>query len=565
MGNMILGTYGYYYPYTNDKGQKAGLQFYNQYINAYYNPGYLTDEMIENALADKPVQFEVPGQGIVTVKVIPYVTKAGKQTRIIQFSKPTDKLDDKAIINANLEKIALSYWNASSSRLDYTGPQKMIASLNIDSRWHTYAYSIRVGTDLCGVVEIYKSGTRTKKIFAYCKVDKENNSCEYLTEDQLNHLQAVAKAKADAINAERDSIRNELDAIQKDVLKWTEDIKNKIWLTPTITKAEFIKNVEPIVSNVSVASLESLVEGLSTSRNVPPLYSYFEDAKIQVYSTVTMVNYTKPTAIDTAIDAVKNSLLRSLKIRYEYEKLNAVRHDLNKQIEDNGLEAVVENISIDTALDLGKFREVQKILSKYKTGTPKYICLHMYQNIIDVDTLKTNILNMLKIYYDFYDMPEKDRKAIAKFIAVHKLSEYYDRIKQYDDVVETLIDNSRDPKLTKPILESIAGTSRANILKDKTFYFEKRGRIPADLLVLKPIELLESLRDIIKPYNQSSAVAIISNIELDADESFIFQFYTFADNDGDDSDFDGRRLSNITKIYNRLHPNERINFNFDHE
>ena len=561
MGNMILGTYGYYYPYTNDKGQKAGLQFYNQYINAYYNPGYLTDEMIENALADKPVQFEVPGKGIVTAKVIPYVTKAGKQTRIIQFSKPADKLDDKAIINANLEKIALSYWNTSSNRLDYTGPQKMIASLNIDSRWRTYAYSIYVGDDLCGVVEIYKSGTKTKKIFTHCKVDTENNSCEYLTDDQLNHLRAVAKAKADAINAERERIRKEVEAVQKEVLKWIEDIKNKVWLTSAITKTEFIENVEPIISNVSVASLDSLVEGLATSKNVPQLYSYFENARHQVYLSITSSTYTDPTTIDN----VKNSLLRSLKIRYEYEKLNVIRYDLNKQIEDNGLESVVENISIDTALDLGKFKEVQKILNKYKTDTPRYICLHMYQNIIDADTLKTNILNMLKIYYDFYDMPEKDRKAIAKFIAVNKLSEYYDRIKQYDDVVETLIDNSRDPKLTKPILESIAGTSRANILKDKTFYFEKRGRIPTDLAVLKPIELLESLRDIIKPYNQASAVAIISNIELDADESFIFQFYTFADNDGDDSNFDGRRLSNITKIYNRFHPNAKINFNFDHE
>ena len=121
-----------------------------------------------------------------------------------------------------------------------------------------------------------------------------------------------------------------------------------------------------------------------------------------------------------------------------------------------------------------------------------------------------------------------------------------------------------DAKLSilKPLLTSIAGTSRANYLKDKTFYFERRARLKDDIILFKPIELLEDLRDCIKAFNVSSNVAILTNIELDADETFIFQFYTFSD-ESDGSDFDGRRIQYMTKIYNMHHPTQKIGFVFD--
>ena len=56
----------------------------------------------------------------------------------------------------------------------------------------------------------------------------------------------------------------------------------------------------------------------------------------------------------------------------------------------------------------------------------------------------------------------------------------------------------------------------------------------------------------------SSDVAILTNIILNADESFTFQFYTF-----DSEGMDGRRILNLTKIYNRCHDDHRIGFNFD--
>lgn len=226
--------------------------------------------------------------------------------------------------------------------------------------------------------------------------------------------------------------------------------------------------------------------------------------------------------------------------------------------------SLTDSVDINTALSLGYFTQVQKILVKYKTKAPEYIITKMYPDEIDLKSLEEKLLNLLKVYYDFYDFPEKDRKAIAKFIAVNKMSEYYESISKFEDVVEVLIDNSRDPKLTKPILESIAGTSKANVLKNKTYYFEKRGRLRNNILVNRPIELLDGLRDCIKLFNTSSGVAILTNIELDSDESFIFQFYTFANNEGDESGFDGRRMLNLTRIYNRSH-SPKIGFVFGND
>ena len=48
-----------------------------------------------------------------------------------------------------------------------------------------------------------------------------------------------------------------------------------------------------------------------------------------------------------------------------------------------------------------------------------------------------------------------------------------------------------------------------------------------------------------------------------SDESFIFQFYTYSESSGDKSGFDGRRMLNLTRIYNRNHPDKKIGFNFD--
>lgn len=550
MANVLHGQWGYYYPYSDETG-KHGLKILDWVYSKYYQPGYLTDELIEEMLADKIITFEVPGKGDIRAQLVPYVNKKGISTKIIKFlDSDSTKIDDSRAIAANSEKIATSYWDASTSRFNYKLPQMEIDSLELDKRWKTYARYDYISDDqMYGTIKIYRPKARKDdSIILYCLVNTSTGECKESSEEEIKTLKAKIRAEYDEITRLNKEARAPLTT-------FVNDIVNAIWGGSSLTIKDFVINAEPIVGSVDVPNLEELVKGLMTSKNIPYLNTYFDNARRSI-------SCIDRNSSEEEKNEIKNKLLKQLKIRHEYEKSKNVRRELYQRIEDEGLQSVVEDIDIDTALDLGYFKEVKKILVKYKTNVEKAICFYMYPEIIDRVELETRLLNLLKVYYDFYDMPEKDRKSIAKFIAKHKLSDYYDRISRYDDILEVLIDNSRDPKLLKPILNDIAGTSRASCLKDKTYYFEKRGRLRRDVILYKPIELVEELRKHIKEFNVSSDVAVLTNIELDADASFIFQFYTFANTEGDTSGFDGRRMLNLTRIYNRYHK-DKIGFTFD--
>ena len=555
MANVLHGKWGYYYPYVDEGGKSKGLKILDWVYNKYYEPGYLNDELIEEMLSGKIIAFDVLDKGTITAKIVPYVNKKGMNTQIIQFTNPDEgKLPDNKLILANAEKIAISYWNNSSSRFDYSKPQIELDALDLSKRWRSYATSHWLSNQYSyGEIKIYKPKARKDDaIILYCIVDKTRSECIHCSEEELKALKSRLEKEEEEKNAKRDALR-------KSGLNWLNSIMDTIWSGSRIDMSSFIKNVEPIIASVEVSNIDELVQGLLTSKSIPTLDSYFNTAN----SRFSYLSYG-----DTSekVEEIKTTLLKQLKIRYEYEKIKAIRRELLARVEDEGLSSVVSDVDIDLALDLGIFKEVQKVLKKYGDKSVKYICMQMYPEIIDKITLETKLLNLLKVYYDFYDMPEKDRKSIAKFIAKHKLSDYYERISRYDDVLETLIDNSRDSRLLKPILNDIAGTSRANCLKDKTYYFEKRGRLRKEIILYKPIELVDELRKHIKEFNISSDVAILTNIELDSDASFIFQFYTFAESEGDNSGFDGRRMLNLTRIYNRHHKEEeKIGFIFNNE
>lgn len=557
MANVLHGKWGYYYPYVDEGGKSKGLKILDWVYDKYYEPGYLTDEHIEAMLADKVITFEVPSKGIITARIVPYVNKKGMDTKIIQFDNPDDGTDlpDDKIILANSEKIALSYWNNSTARFDYTRPQLEVDALSLSRRWRTYARDYWLSNQYSyGEIKVYKPKARKDDaISIYCLVDKTKNECKECSEEEIKDIKAKLEKEKEDQKAKRDALRNAGKT-------WLSSIMEIIWPGgASIDMQTFIKNVEPVIEGVEVSDIGELVQGLLTSRSIPSLNSYFDDANYEF-------SYLSHDDTLDKVEKIKTKLLRKLKIRYEYEKIKNVRRALLSRVDDEGLANVVADVDVDLALNLGIFKEVQKILKKHGSSAVKHICLYMYPEIIDRVDLETRLLNLLKVYYDFYDMPEKDRKSIAKFIAKHKLSDYYERISKYDDVLETLIDNSKDPKLLKPILNDIAGTSRANCLKDKTYYFEKRGRLKRDVILYKPIELVEELRKHIKEFNVSSDVAILTNIELDSDASFIFCFYTFADTEGDTSGFDGRRMLNLTRIYNRHHKKEeKIGFIFNNE
>lgn len=544
---------GYYFPYRDEEGKSRGIAISKDDYDLYFEPGYLTYELVDQMCNGKKITFNVKDT-TVTASVVSYINGSGKSAKSIKYN--IEGVDEEPkIIRANLDKITLSYWNPTSSRFDYTRPQATIDSLGLFSIWKTYATYEKYGKKLFGTVRIYKSHSSKDAITTYCIANQDTNECIVVDEAKFKAEIKAIQDEEEARNAAEAQRRIECKVVKDRIRAWIEDLRSKI-----LDGGNLIDNLNTNVNDVDVPDINDLVSGLINKNKRADLKIIFDNA-ISDLRYITVDNYDDPNKL---VD-FKNSLLRTLKIQLEYLKVLDVRDSIWKQFSTSGLEATVEGIDIDTALDLGIFKEVKRIMLKYPSSPEKAIIYEMYKNILDSTELRTKILNLLKVYFDFYNMPEKDRKSLAKFIVKHNLSDYYDEICKYEDNVEIIIDESKDTKLLKRVLTDIAGTPKADCLKDKTFYFEKRGRIRDNVIVNKPIELLDKLKECITEFNYASDVAILTNIELDSDESFIFQFYTFAAGTGDTSGFDGRRMLNLTRIYNRHNPSQRIGFNFDNE
>ena len=213
MANVLNGQWGYYYPYVDETGKKRGLKILNWVYSKYYEPGYLTDELIEEMLADKIVTFDVPGIGTITARIIPYTNKKGMNTRIIQFNEPEDgKSEDHKLILANAEKIATSYWDSSSGWFNYRRPQEVINKLDLSTEWKTFAKEVgTVGNNRYGNIKVYKSRSRKgDNIELYCEVDTIKNSCEMITEEKYKTLMAQKEEKEAAAREIRKKYRDEL-------------------------------------------------------------------------------------------------------------------------------------------------------------------------------------------------------------------------------------------------------------------------------------------------------------------------------------------------------------------
>lgn len=564
-GKVIRGPYGMYYAYKDENGAKRGLSITDNVYERYYEPGYLTDSHIEDMLQGKTISFKIPTSAEpITAKLVPY-TRNGRNSKIIEFSvSPSEDNKDNEIIYKEAENILKA--SMPGGYFDYRATQKYVNSLKLTNNWTTFARYNRFfdNTIYLISIELYIPRMRGHKLYMYGLVDTANNEYTVISEDEYNKLLKAytdKEANEKSLAAEQ---RKKAYEVILDNLRWMNDLVGEIWPDGSKqTSEQLIESIEKVTAGINVSNMQDRLLGLTTARSTKSynLNAIFDKAEDRVRREINVNTYTD----ENMIRSIRTDLLENIKVYAEYLKLNNVRHSLYKQYQNSGLDGMTASIDIDTALSLGYFPMVKQALVKYRENAPKYIIYEMHKDILDAEQLKVSLLNLLKIFYDFYDMPEKDRKAIAKYVAVHKLSEYYEAVSQFDDVLEVLIDNSRDPKLTKPLLESIAGTSKANVLKDKTFYFEKRGYLRNDILLYKPIELVEELRKCIKEFNTSSNVAILTNIELDSDRSFIFQFYTFAEGEGNENGFDGRRMLNLTRIYNRHHPKEKIGFNFNND
>lgn len=556
LGVIQFGPYGKYYSYTY-KGEKKNLSLKQQ-------GEVLTPEQLDELIENKKLTFDVNGEPI-TAEIVEYYHPYKKRNmeKIVYSGKltktPTTPIDsgkDKSVLEGLKDEILFLFEDNN----EFYANKKSTSLINSKGLSQHYTCT-SIGTDITSVLQviIYSGKDYSEKenqILTFYLLTESRSGYKskkkLLTEKEYSDLLDDKKAKADALE-KRDK---EYEEIVKKAQSWLNDLKDKVMdgsgvLLPTET---LLPALEPIVKDVSPSDMHSLITH-------PPvnISNIFADKS---YVTCMISRYSEN--YEQSFEKMKAFTLRKFRDYYDYKKLKSIRDEIYNDIMKNGLESVVDEINIDSALDLGYFNNLKTLLKSTKYDYQlKVLCYNSFLEVTDGDELKTKLLNLLKVYHDFYNFPEKDIKSLAKFIAKNNLKDYYDKICEYDSAIEVLFEDGSS-ELKKKILVGVAGGGRdlSFLNRDKSFYFEKTTKVKDNVIVRDPVWLLEELRKLIKFYNSSSDVAILTNIILEPDgEHFTYQFYTFSDSEKGET-FDGRRLQYMTRLFNKTHK-EKIYFDYD--
>ena len=573
LGKIKNGAYGKYYEYYID-GEKhiLGLEDKKPSDASFKGATPETPEQIDELLEKSKVDFIFNGENV-HAELVPYVNRKGETVSIVKYSKAeivTETTNaDLSIIESNKDKIINIFSDNSDKGDNFYARLKtdeLLKSIGL-SKYHCGVER----TELSSVVRVIiykgikadmrneanrlyimllKSGVRSS---AYKVARTEISASEYLNElNNYNENLRLAKEKEDALQ----KVINETRAEAKE---WLNNLHKQIFGGNTsLTPRQVIDALEPVVSSIPKEESSVLVAPRSK------LYEIIDVSRANYIGS-----YGRRDKCKEDFEEMKTNVLKNLRHMYDYRVLAYVRDSIYNDVKENGLKSVVDGMSTEEALNYVGIMEFRKfkhtlVKSSYPINT---ICYNVYKNIIDPDELYTGILNLLKVYYDFTDFPTKDIKAIAKFVAVHKLDEYYDILAKCEDAIDIIIKDGSSDFRKKALLE-VAGSGKVgksfNIdeLKASNHYFEKTAKLRTDDRV-NAVDILNDLRALIGEFNVSSDVAILMNIELDADESFVYQFCTFTD-DETGANLDGRRVQYMTKLYNRGRPdNKKIHFTFE--
>ena len=294
MANKLLhGQYGWYYHYVDANGKKRNLSIFDDVYTNYISKGYFTETHLESIVQGKTVTCSVPkksgsGDIKVTAKLIPYTRKDGKETKIIDFQ--TDQANDEIIIRAKGEEIVKSYWDGS--RFSYSRPPSFIEKLDLSQQWKTWSQDqIISGQRLC-FVKCYRPKIRQDEGITFYGL-VENGNLVPISEEKYKTVIKDAEEKAAKEHEEYLKNYDGMMAVQKEALKWLDDIIDKIWpggARPTT--AQIIANAEPVVANVNVPNLEDRIAGMmnSTTMYKTNMSSYFENARTEIKTKITTKN-----------------------------------------------------------------------------------------------------------------------------------------------------------------------------------------------------------------------------------------------------------------------------------
>ena len=571
LGKIKTGEYGKYYSYFHN-GKYQNLSLRDQGIN-------LTPDELDHLIINGTLTFKDAKGNTVLAEFVSYFNKKfNKQSQYIKYTSNAtssvsaqDLAKDKAIIEQNKDKIIdifsknKEYWNEKWT-------EDLLNNKLTLSQTYFCNSSPKPFNKILKVIIYYgksKKDTSNVLLTIYLKPTGARfsvsyySTCEYQEISEAEYQQSLKQyEEEEKSKAEKAKKLEEAYTVYKDqVIDWfkaiNKDIANN---APHKTIAEYLDVIEPYIKKIPATPNPC-------SWRPAFLLDIISMDKVTLAFGSHANSYVEPSYYEDKATTLLKSALNDLRKWYDYHKIRIIRDTIYKEVKDKGIEAVVDQVNIDNALDLDVFLKFRKAVKKGIKDAEEFICYNMFIDILDPDELKTHILNMLKTYHSFCNFPAKERAAMAKFIANNKLEDYYDEIAKYDEVLEVLIDESKDTKFKKKLLVGASGGVRdLSFLQKKTLYFERIATIKnVNLIVYKPLELLDQLRALLPVYNANSDVNVLTNIILEDDGGYVykFQFYTFSDTQ-DGSDMDGRRLQYLARLYNSNKDDaHKIYFSYD--
>lgn len=546
-------------------------------LKIYFNipAKYITSEMVENLIDGKVATFQrksLFGYSEISVKLTTKTSKFGNLYGAIEEDKEIATFDDRPIVKGALNRLI------SDDFLDVSEYTKHIKGV-LNSLSLIKEYFVMVDT----VVSPIETDDKFVRFVIYRNYNnlegKENEDLQvtnvYLrysndklvgecTKEEFAKNKSEYKVKNDEIKAKAAEER-----LQRNI----ENLKahRKDFILPTITsqyKYSYDLNVifkdifEGRTTKSVNVKITSYLDNINDERIIS-LYCktkneyvaieipYLDTIYLEYDENGNLIGEITQTEYDKAVQSIESEIAEYYSDKNEVLK---VRRGLFRDYCNKGLEELVRDVNINNALDFSYFDIFQRGLVKKQgeRAAVEHICDNIFVESLDATSLKEDLLNVLKIYYEFNNISEKNIASLAPFIINNNLKKYYDDMLLYDEAIEPIIKTSKDKKLLSRVLKKIAGTSLAATYADRnsTFYFERKVR--AKNIVMNPVQLLNDLVALIPEYNDRSDVVVLFNIILNADESFTYQFYTFAE-DESGGDMDGRRVGNMTRIYNRHH------------
>ena len=550
----------------------------NNYKNPYYekddgsriyfgiNHKYATEELIESLIEGKPTTFErksLFGYSKVSVSLKDNISKAGRAYQTVMEGDVVEEFDDRPIITAAENRIISDTFLTKDNYIKHI--KAVLDSLSLIKEYNIHINILTIDEN-----DISKSGAHIN-IIIYRNYKNRNGIYDKELQVYNKYFEYSNKG---TLARECSSIEFSKSKSKYEELKTTNlrdqilDYKNNIILKSYLYLYSYRNECIKVLSDANIAFRTIFVETsearITKTKDKCKYVSITIDNLVFLYA-----KYNEDGMLDSEISeddynkANKAFIDEYAEYQTNRNNINTFRANLYSQYETEGLEAVVKDITLDTALDMGYFTVFQTGLAKIQSEDKaiKVLCFDTYPSEENLDILKVDIMNILKIYYEFNNISQKNVASLAPFIIRHNLKKYYDDMLLYDEAIEPIIKQSKDKKLLKKALTKIAGTTRAATYVDRssTFYFEKTVR--AKNMVMNPVQLLNDLVSLIPEYNDRSDVVVLFNIVLNDDESFTYQFYTFAE-DSSGGDMDGRRVGNMTRLYNQCHKN-KIAFEYE--